>query len=145
MSEDWEKCYSLQIGYQFVMRWVNNHVYFMKQKCPLGKRILEQVRELPFENSPQFVDEVIERTCKPNGYCAVTDGERFRDFYNFCIFYLIKASEENQGNDIENILFDQPLVGIVSHHLERMLIDVLAHLFVPDMAACLSSCSCRIT
>ena len=103
---------TVQIGYQFVMRWVNNHIYFMKQKSPLGKRILEQVRQLPFENSPKFVDEVINKTCKPKGYFAVTDAEQYRDFYNFCIFNLIKASQENKGSDIDNILFDQPLVRV---------------------------------
>lgn len=84
----------------------------MKQKSPLGKRILEQVRQLPFENSPKFQDEVINKTCRPKGYFAVTDPAQFRDFYNFCIFNLIKASEENKGTDIDNILFDQPLVSL---------------------------------
>ena len=99
----------MQIGYQVVRRWVNNHIYFMKQKSPLGKRILEQVRQLPFENSPKFQDEVLNKTCRPKGYFAVTDPEQFRDFYNFCIFNLIKATEENKGTDIDNIQLDQPL------------------------------------
>ena len=41
----------VQIGYQFMMRWVNNHIYFMKARSPLGKRILEKVAELPFEDT----------------------------------------------------------------------------------------------
>ena len=103
-----------QVGYQFVMRWVNNHIYFMKKKSPLGKRILEQVRRLPFENSDKFVDQVINKTCRPVGYFPVTDPQQFRDFYNFCLFQLIKASEENKGDDLDNILFDQPLVSFFS-------------------------------
>lgn len=43
--------FGMQIGYQFVMRWVNNHIYYMKQKSPLGKRILEKVAEFPFEDT----------------------------------------------------------------------------------------------
>ena len=100
-----------QVGYQFVMRWVNNHIYFMKKKSTLGKRILEQVQQLPFENSDKFVDQVINKTCRPVGYSPVTDPEQYRDFYNFCLFQLIKASEENKGDDLDNVLFDQPLVS----------------------------------
>ncbi|KAL0046400.1 hypothetical protein WJX82_011453 [Trebouxia sp. C0006] len=116
---------TMQIGYQFVMRWVNNHIYFMKQKSPLGKRILEQVRQLPFENSPKFVDEVINKTCKPKGYFAVTDSEQYRDFYNFCVFNLIKASEENKGNELDNILFDQPLGWWDQHWLGCPSLDTV--------------------
>lgn len=86
----------------------------MKKKSPLSKRILEQVRQLPFENSDKFVDEVINKTCRPVGYFPVTDPEQYRDFYNFCLFQLIKASEENKGDDLDNILFDQPLVSLLS-------------------------------
>ncbi len=111
------------------MRWVNNHIYFMKQKSPLGKRILEQVRQLPFENSPKFVDEVINKTCKPKGYFAVTDSEQYRDFYNFCVFNLIKASEENKGNELDNILFDQPLVSLL-------------FFFTPLCCCCCCCCYC---
>ena len=44
---------ALQIGYQFMMRWVNNHIYYLKARSPLGKRILEQVADLPFEATGQ--------------------------------------------------------------------------------------------
>ena len=89
----------------------------MKKKSPLGKRILEQVQKLPFENSDKFVDGVINKTCRPVGYFPVTDSEQYRDFYNFCIFSLIKASAENRGNDLDNVLFDQPLVSLpILHH-----------------------------
>ena len=102
------------------MRWVNNHIYFMKKRSPLGKRILEQVRQLPFENSDKFVDQVINKTCRPVGYFPVTDPDQFRDFYNFCLFQLIKASEENKGNDLDNIMFDQPLVSPFSKNPKIM-------------------------
>ena len=122
------------------MRWVNNHIYFMKQKSPLGKHILEQVRQLPFENSPKFVGEVINKTCKPKGYFAVTDGEQFRDFYNFCVLNLIKASDENKGNELDNVLFDQPLVSLLLFLIPPvlMLLLLLAVMFaaaVPPSAA----------
>ena len=115
-----KKSLHLQIGYQFVMRWVNNHIYFMKQRSPLGRRILEQVRQLPFENSDKFKVEVINNTCKPKGYFPVTDPHQFRDFYNFCVFNLIKASEENKGDDLDNVLFDQPLVRLPVLQRHRM-------------------------
>jgi len=124
------------------MRWVNNHIYFMKQKSPLGKRILEQVRQLPFEDSPKFVDEVINKTCKPTGYFAVTDGEQYRDFYNFCVLNLIKASEENKGNELDNVLFDQPLVSLlfcfISPVLLLLLLAVIFAAFPPSAAAMLA-------
>jgi len=124
------------------MRWVNNHIYFMKQKLPLGKRILEQVRQLPFEDSPKFVDEVINKTCKPKGYFAVTDGEQYRDFYNFCVLNLIKASEENKGNELDNVLFDQPLVSLlfcfISPVLLLLLLAVIFAAFPPSAAAMLA-------
>jgi hypothetical protein len=124
------------------MRWVNNHIYFMKQKSPLGKRILEQVRQLPFEDSPKFVDEVINKTCKPKGYFAVTDGEQYRDFYNFCVLNLIKASEENKGNELDNVLFDQPLVSLlfcfISPVLLLLLLAVIFAAFPPSAAAMLA-------
>ena len=41
------------------MRWVNNHIYYMKQKSPLGKRILEKVAELPFEDSGDYAEHVV--------------------------------------------------------------------------------------
>jgi len=97
----------------------------MKQKSPMGKRILEQVRQLPFENCPKFVDEVINKTCKPKGYFAVTDGEQFRDFYNFCVLNLIKGSEENKGNELDNVLFDQPLVSLLLFFIPPMLLLLL--------------------
>lgn len=114
----------------------------MKQKSPLGKRILEQVRQLPFEDSPKFVDEVINKTCKPTGYFAVTDGEQYRDFYNFCVLNLIKASEENKGNELDNVLFDQPLVSLlfcfISPVLLLLLLAVIFAAFPPSAAAMLA-------
>ena len=96
------------------MRWTNNHIYFLKQRSPLAKRILEQVRDLPFEYSDKFVDEVVNKTCIPVGYTPFTDAEHFRDFYNYCVLDLIKASAENLiGDDPDNVLFDQPLVSLL--------------------------------
>ena len=130
----------MQVGYQFVMRWVNNHIYFMKQKSSLGKRILDQVRQLPFENSPRFVDEVINKTCKPKGYFAVTDGEQFRDFYNFCVLNLIKASEENKGNELDNVLFDQPLVSLLFFSPPVLQLLLFAVMFAAGLPLVLLLC-----
>lgn len=98
------------MGYQFVMRFVNPHIYFMKKRSALGKRILEQVAKLPFEDSDRFRDEVIDKQCRPVGYFEVVDAEKKRDFYAFCVLRLVIAAEENSGSDLDNILFDQPLV-----------------------------------
>lgn len=100
-----------QVGFQFIMRFVNPHIYFMKKRSALGKRILEQVAKLPFENSDKFVDEVINKTCRPAGYFPVVDEEQFRDFYAFCVLRLVIAAEENNGDDLDNVLFDQPIVS----------------------------------
>ena len=82
----------------------------MKRRSALGKRVLEQVAELPFENSDRFRDETIGKICRPAGYFPVTDEEQFRDLYAFCVLRLVLAAEENSGSDLDNILFDQPLV-----------------------------------
>ena len=59
-----------------------------------------------------FERDVINGTCVPVGYFPVTDMDQYRDFYNFCVFRLILASEENiSGQDPDNTLFDQPLVS----------------------------------
>ena len=97
-----------------MMRWVNSHIYYMKKGSPLAKRVMDQVVALPFEDSDRFVDEVINKTCRPAGYFPVVEPEKFKDFYGFCIFYLVKASAENLGDDVDNILFDQPLVSLLS-------------------------------
>ncbi|KAL3136224.1 hypothetical protein ABBQ32_007236 [Trebouxia sp. C0010 RCD-2024] len=102
---------TMQVGFQFIMRFVNPHIYFMKKRSALGKRILEQVAKLPFENSDKFVDEVINKTCRPAGYFPVVDMEQYRDFYAFCVLRLVIAAEENSGDDLDNVLFDQPIVS----------------------------------
>lgn len=62
----------------------------------------------------EFEAKVINGTCRPAGYFPVTS-ENFRDFYNFCIFRLILADEENvSGTDPDSILFDQPLVSFAT-------------------------------
>ena len=59
-----------------MMRWVNNHVYCLSKKSPLGKRILELFRQLPCEKSDKFVGEGINKTCKPASYFTFTDTEQ---------------------------------------------------------------------
>ena len=53
---------------------------------------------------------VIDGICRPVGYFAVTDETKFQDYFAFCVIRLVQAAEENSGHDVDNILFDQPLV-----------------------------------
>lgn len=100
---------TIQVGYQFIMRYVNTHIFYMKAKSPLGRRILELIHQLPFEDSDEWRQKILVDTCGAVGYVPYTDFEKGRDFYNFCMFRMILASEENKGNDLDNVLFDHPL------------------------------------
>ena len=53
---------------------------------------------------------MIDGICRPVGYFAVTDETKFQDYFAFCVIRLVQAAEENSGHDVDNILFDQPLV-----------------------------------
>lgn len=123
------------------MRFVNPHIYYMKKRSALGKRILEQVAKLPFENSDKFVDEVINRTCRPAGYFPVVDAEQFRDFYAFCVLRLVLAAEENESDDLDNVLFDQPLVigSLLTAYLLAYCIIACCNVFIAV------GCGCRLS
>ena len=101
----------MQVGYQFIMRFTNPHIYYLKKKSPLGKCMLHEVGRLPFEDSEGFRENVIDGICKSAGYLAVTDPEKHRDLYAFCIPKLIMKAKENSGHYYDNILLDQPLVS----------------------------------
>ena len=92
------------------MRWVNNHVYFMKARSPLGLRVLNTVAGLPFEDSTAWRQNIIRDVCRTVGYRPVTDPVKFRDVYNVCVLQLVMAAEENYRDEIDDILYDHPLV-----------------------------------
>lgn len=48
------------VGYQFVMRWMNAHVFYLKRHSPLSKRILETTMTMPL-NHPRFTEEIVEQ------------------------------------------------------------------------------------
>lgn len=48
------------VGYQFAMRWMNAHIFYIKQRSPLAKRILDITRGMPL-NHPDFKDTIIEK------------------------------------------------------------------------------------
>ena len=101
---------SLQVGYQFVMRWVNNHIYYLKAKSPLALRILDTVHALPYEDSKAWRKHVLRDLCGPKGYHPVTDHKKLRDIYNICVLKSVMAADENYGDDSDNVLLDHPLV-----------------------------------
>ena len=100
----------VQVGYQFVMRWVNNHIYYLKAKSPLALRILNTVYALPYEDSKAWRRRVMTDVCGPKGYQPVTDHKKFRDIYNICVLKSVMAANENYGDDGDNVLLDHPLV-----------------------------------
>ncbi|KAL0035059.1 hypothetical protein WJX79_009202 [Trebouxia sp. C0005] len=112
---------TIQIGYQFVMRWVNNHVYYLKAKSPVGLRILHTVLALPYEDSDLWRTRVLDRMCRPYGYKPVTDHVKFRDVYNVCVLKRVLAAEDNKQGDLDNVLFDYPLGWWDQHWLSVTL------------------------
>ncbi len=101
------------------MRWVNNHVYYLKAKSPVGLRILHTVLALPYEDSDLWRTRVLDHMCRPYGYKPVTDHVKFRDVYNICVLKRVLAAEDNKQDDLDNVLFDHPLVrrqNTIAHH-----------------------------
>ena len=94
------------------MRWVNNHVYYLKAKSPVGLRILQTVLALPYEDSELWRTHVLDHMCRPYGYKPVTDHVKFRDVYNICVLKRVLAAEDNKQDDLDNVLFDYPLVRL---------------------------------
>ena len=48
------------VGYQFSMRWMNAHIFYVKQASPLAKRILEITSTMPL-NHLDFQASIIDR------------------------------------------------------------------------------------
>ena len=122
-----------QVGYQFVMRWVNNHIYYLKAKSPLALRILNTVYALPYEDSKAWRRHVMTDVCGPKGYQPVTDHKKFRDIYNICVLKSVMAANENYGDDGDNVLLDHPLVR---HNSFWHLIHRHAHVCVQCKRLC---------
>ena len=51
---------TVKVGYQFAMRWMNAHVFYIKKHSPLSKRILATTKTMPL-NHPNFVEEIVEK------------------------------------------------------------------------------------
>ena len=52
------------VGYQFSMRWMNAHIFYVKQASPLAKRILEITSTMPL-NHPDFQASIVDRVGCP--------------------------------------------------------------------------------
>jgi hypothetical protein len=48
------------VGYQFAMRWMNAHVFYIKRRSPLAKRILSTILSMPL-NHPRFKEDIVEQ------------------------------------------------------------------------------------
>ena len=54
------------VGYQFSMRWMNAHIFYVKQASPLAKRILEITSTMPLSH-PDFQASIVDRVrCSHN-------------------------------------------------------------------------------
>jgi len=51
---------TVQVGYQFAMRWMNAHIFYLKKGSPLSKRILDITQSMPL-NHPEFRDTIVEK------------------------------------------------------------------------------------
>ncbi len=51
---------TMLVGYQFCMRWANAHVFYVKKRSPLAKRILDITRTMPL-NHPHFLDTIVDK------------------------------------------------------------------------------------
>ncbi|BDA47547.1 hypothetical protein COCOBI_10-3950 [Coccomyxa sp. Obi] len=97
---------TVKVGYQFAMRWMNAHVFYVKRQSPLSKRILAITKTMPL-NHPNFEQEIVEKICKPAGYFVVVDFDNFTDIWAFCVLRLVIHNDNTGAPD--NILYDQPL------------------------------------
>lgn len=48
------------VGYQFAMRWMNAHIFYVKKGSPLSKRILDITRTMPL-NHPEFTTTIVDK------------------------------------------------------------------------------------
>ncbi|KAG2450104.1 hypothetical protein HYH02_000208 [Chlamydomonas schloesseri] len=102
---------TVQIGYQFAMRWTNNHVMYLRRGSPLGRRMLQAVASLPYTDEAT-ARGYVERLCKPLGYVTAHAKYGYTDIYNICILKLFQEHDNTtlaNGGDPDDILFTRPL------------------------------------
>lgn len=51
---------TVMVGYQFAMRWMNAHVFYVKRRSPLAKRILTTTMAMPL-NHPNLATDIVEK------------------------------------------------------------------------------------
>ena len=51
---------TILVGFQFSMRWMNAHIFYVKQASPLAKRILEITSTMPLSH-PDFQTSIVDR------------------------------------------------------------------------------------
>lgn len=51
---------TILVGYQFAMRWMNAHVFYLKRASPLAARLLRQTMALRLDH-PRFREDVIDK------------------------------------------------------------------------------------
>ena len=51
---------TLLIGYQFALRWLNAHVFYIRQRSALAARVLRTLKSMPL-NHPRFKEDIIEK------------------------------------------------------------------------------------
>ncbi|KAG2442766.1 hypothetical protein HXX76_002846 [Chlamydomonas incerta] len=103
---------TVQIGYQFAMRWTNNHVMYLRRGSPLGRRMLEAVGAMPYTDEAT-ARGYVERVCRPLGYMTAHSKYGYTDIYNICILKLFgehdNATQLAAGGDPDDLLFSRPL------------------------------------
>lgn len=51
---------TVKVGYQFAMRWMNAHVFYVKRRSLLAQRILETTMTMPL-NHPNLEEDIVEK------------------------------------------------------------------------------------
>lgn len=81
---------------------------YMTAKSPVTYRAMELATTMPL-NHPHFMDEIIEKRCKPHGYYQIVASKYgFTDIYNACLLRLLLRFN-NSGLEPEATLYDLPL------------------------------------
>lgn len=59
---------TIKVGYQFAMRWMNAHIFYVKRQSGVAKRILQQIMTMPL-NHPRFKEDVLMKVGGPAAAC----------------------------------------------------------------------------
>lgn len=83
LMRDWRPLV-VNVGYQFVMRWMNNHVLHIRRRSKLSYHLLNFTASIPY--SPSTVRKVVSDICEPLGYAPISPAEYGNaDVYNGCV------------------------------------------------------------